>query len=138
MLLIQYRSVLWVKKINFLIILKFLCNYKIGVVMKVKIFLAASAFLAALNVAAATECSEKISSYFIGTGQVNQAHAHLWINFQGGGSASVSSQSAAFDGMLSTVVTSIVTDKSVKVRYFSDGAACKSHHDDWVGLRLYK
>ena len=103
-----------------------------------KMFFIISLILYVSNTHAVTECNEKITHYFIGTSELNQAEAHLWVNYQGGGSASVSSESAAFSGMLSTVITSIAADKTVKVRYLSDNVDCKIHHSDWVGLWMYK
>ncbi|TVZ37408.1 hypothetical protein P886_1749 [Alteromonadaceae bacterium 2753L.S.0a.02] len=87
---------------------------------------------------AVTECIKKINQYFVGTSEVNEAKSHLWVNFEGGGSASVSSESSAFNAMLSTVITSIATDKFVVVRYLSDDADCQTHSRDWVGLWLKK
>lgn len=92
----------------------------------------------AVDANASTECEKKIVRYFIGTSEVDQSVAHLWVNFEGGGSASMSSNSAAFEGMLSTVITSITTDKKVVVRYFSDGANCQVHNGDWVGIWMIK
>lgn len=105
--------------------------------MKLKILLMIAPFLFTSNAYAYTECTEKIVNYFIGTSQLNQSKAHLWVNFKGGGSANVSTESAAFDGMLSTVITSMAADKVVKVRYLADNVECKIHHSDWVGLWLY-
>jgi hypothetical protein len=87
---------------------------------------------------ASTECSKKIKQYFVGTSQVNEEKSHLWVNFEGGGSASVSSESAAFDAMLSTVIMSIAADKTVVIRLLADNADCQSHNRDWVGLWLKK
>ncbi|PSV33007.1 hypothetical protein C9J40_00665 [Photobacterium sp. GB-72] len=106
--------------------------------MKFKIYFAFAILLTTSNAYAVTECTEKIVNYFVGTSEVNQSDAHLWITFERGGSASVSSKSAAFDGMLSTVITSIAADKTVKVRYKADNVECKMHHGDWVGIWLYK
>ncbi len=106
--------------------------------MKLKLFILASLYLVTSTAYSVTECNEKISNYFIGTSQLNQSDAHLWVTFEGGGSASVSSQSAAFDGMLSSVLMSIGSDKILKMRYLADNAECKTHHSDWVGLWLLK
>lgn len=93
--------------------------------------------LASSNASAYTECVEKIANYFVGTSIVNQTTAHLYVNFEGGGSASISSESAAYEALLSSVITAIVTNKQVKVRYFTDGVDCKIHHGDWVGMWSY-
>lgn len=85
-----------------------------------------------------TECNEKIVNYFIGTSELNQSQAHLWVSFEGGGSATISSQSAAFNSVFSTVMLSVASDKAVKIRYLADDADCKTHHSDWVGLYLLK
>jgi len=87
---------------------------------------------------AVTECDKKIRNYFIGTSQLNESVAHLWVNYEEGGSAAVRTESAAFDSMLSTVITSIVADKKVRVRYLADNADCQQHHTDWVGLWMFK
>ena len=105
--------------------------------MKFKFFSLAILALFVSNVHAVTECNAKITNYFVGTSELNQSDAILWISFDGG-SASISSKSAAFDGILSTVITSIATDKIVKLRYLTDNTECKNHHSDWVGMWMYK
>lgn len=100
--------------------------------MKKLILLFISVF--SLDAFSSTECVEKIDRYFIGTSEVNQSDAHLWLVFAGGGSASVNSKSAAFNGMLSTVITSFTTNKKVVVRYKESNVNCKTHHGDWVGI----
>lgn len=94
--------------------------------------------LFSLGAHAVTECTEKITHYFVGTSELNESVAHLWVNFQGGGSASVRSESAAFDSILSTVMMSIAADKQIRVRYVEDNVDCKQHHADWVGVWLFK
>jgi hypothetical protein len=106
--------------------------------MKFKSFLAFGIFMCASSAFAVTECKEKITGYFIGTTHINEPISHLWVNFEGGGSASIGSQSAAFNGMLSTVLASIAADKFVTVRYVADNVVCKAHHSDWVGMWLWK
>lgn len=103
-----------------------------------KLLLGFAVLMYASGTYAVTECKEKIVSYFIGTSQLNEPEAQLWVNFEGGGSASMSSQSAAFNGMLSTVITSIAADKFVTARYLANNATCKVHHSDWVGVWLWK
>ncbi|GAB1624073.1 hypothetical protein AAOGI_41230 [Agarivorans albus] len=87
---------------------------------------------------AMTECVAKVSRYFVGTSEVNQDEAHLWVNFESGGSASVSSKSAAYNSMLSAVISALVSQNTVKVRYFKDGADCTKHNSDWVGIWVYR
>lgn len=87
---------------------------------------------------AVTECTEVIINYFVGTSEVNESVSHLQVNFESGGSASVISTSAAYEGMLSSVITSVVAGKTVKLRYVEDEAVCKKYHDDWVGIWVYK
>ncbi|MGD8174273.1 hypothetical protein ACQEXU_21730 [Vibrio sp. TRT 21S02] len=106
--------------------------------MKFKLISVVVILLTSFNTYAVTECTENIVNYFVGTSEVNQSDAHLWVYFESGGSAGVSSKSAAFDGMLSTVIRSIAANKTVKVRYKADNVACKMHHDDWIGIWLYK
>lgn len=106
--------------------------------MRFKLFSVIAAFFYISNSYAVTECTEKIESYFVGSSQLNEAVAHLWVNFQGGGSASLSTEGAAFEAMLSTVIASVAADKVVKVRYLDNNVSCKAHHTDWVGLWLYK
>ncbi|MEJ2445479.1 MAG: hypothetical protein P8Y42_18845 [Exilibacterium sp.] len=86
------------------------------------------------NALAFTQCNEVIVKYFIGTTTVNQEDAHLWVGFQGGGSASVSSKSGAYEGMLATTLTALVTKSPVRIRYYADDVECNVHHSDWVGL----
>ncbi len=104
----------------------------------VKLVLAIILIFSSLNAYSVTECNEKIVNYFIGTTTLNETQAHLWVSFEGGGSASVSSQSAAFNSMVSAVMMSVASDKPVKVRYLSVEANCKTHHSDWVGLWVLK
>ena|GEM_PF-5021281 len=96
--------------------------------------------LTAMSVSASafTECTEKIQTYFVGTTEVNQDDAHLWVNFESGGSASISSKSAAYNAALSSVIFSLASDKKVKIRYFSSNQDCSQHHADWVGLWVIK
>ncbi len=106
--------------------------------MQFKLFFISVIYFISHHCHSVTECNEKIINYFIGTSTINQAHAHLWVSFEGGGSAAVSSESAAFDGMLSTVMMSMAAEKTVKLRYLADDVNCKIHHSDWVGLWLIK
>ena len=86
------------------------------------------------NALAVTECNERIVKYYVGTSQVNESSSHLWVSFEGGGSAVVTSESKAYEGMLSTVLTAVVTKNRVIMRYFANNASCKMHHSDWIGL----
>ena len=103
------------KKFNLLIILALFLNVE------------ASAF---------TECFEKVTKYFVGTGEVDQPIAHLWLNFESGNSGSMGSESAAFESVLSTVLYSLASDKNVVVRSYEDDVSCSGHHSDMVGLWL--
>ncbi len=106
--------------------------------MTAKTFFATITLLFSTQTQAVTECPAKIASYFIGTSLVDQKVAHLWVKLDGGGTASISSESAAFSGILSTTLASLAADKAVTLRYFSDNADCKAHNGDWVGIWLQK
>ena len=104
--------------------------------MKTKLLFAIAALVYGSAAYAVTECRKKINTYFIGTDNLNGSIATLWVNFEGGGSASVYSTSAAFNGMLSTTITSITVDKFVTVRLLANNANCNVHNSDWVGVWL--
>lgn len=84
-----------------------------------------------------TECNTKITGYFIGSDEVHDSAAHLWLNLTNGGSASINTTNAAFDVVVSTALSSLVADKPVKIRLFSDNADCTKHNSDMVGLWLF-
>lgn len=82
------------------------------------------------------ECEKTIKRYFVGTSEVDQNTAHLWVTFAEGGSASMSSNSRAFQGVLATSITAFVTQKKVNVRYYDPASDCSLHNGDLVGIWL--
>ncbi len=114
--------------------------------MKTKLLFAIAALVYGPSAFAIVECVKKINTYIVGTSEVNGSVAQLYVAFEGGGAAAVESKSAAFNGMLSTVIASIAADKLVKIRY-SKGTNCESlspdnlngvSTDDWIGVWLIK
>lgn len=93
--------------------------------------------LTAASANAYTECNTKITGYFIGSDEVHDSDAHLWLNLANGGSASINTTNAAFDAVVSTALSSLVADKPVKIRLFSDNADCTKNNYDMVGLWLF-
>lgn len=103
--------------------------------MKIKV-IAVLLILYAGQALSVTQCVEKIKQYYVGTSTPDEVETHLWVEFENGGTASVLTSSKAFDAMLSTVMTSVVADKVVEVRYFSDNAICQGYNSDWIGIWL--